>query len=110
MFFKTLSGRFLILTIIFVMLAEVVIFVPSVARFREDYLQQRLELAQLASLALLATPDDMVTPELADELLKNAEVLNIVLRRNERRELILSSPMLQPVMFTYDLRTPAPMS
>jgi len=108
MFFRTLSGRFLLLTIIFVMLAEVVIFVPSVARFREDYLQQRLELAQLASLALLATPDDMVTPELADELLKNAEVLNIVLRRNERRELILSSPMLKPVMFTYDLRDASP--
>jgi len=104
MFFRTLSGRFLLLTIIFVMLAEVFIFVPSVARFREDYLQQRLELAQLASLALLATNDDMVSPELADELLANAEVLNIVLRRNEMRELILSSPLVKPVMFTYDLR------
>ncbi len=108
MFFRTLSGRFLLLTIIFVMLAEVVIFVPSVARFREDYLQQRLELAQLASLALLATPDDMVTPELSDELLKNAEVLNIVLRRNERRELILSAPMVEPVMESYDLRRASP--
>ena len=108
MFFRTLSGRVLLLTIIFVMLAEVVIFVPSIARFREDYLQQRLELAQLASLALLATPDDMVTPELSDELLKNAEVLNIVLRRNERRELILSAPMVEPVMETYDLRTASP--
>ncbi len=35
---NSLSGRFLILTTIFVMLAEVLIFVPSVARFREDYL------------------------------------------------------------------------
>ncbi len=104
MIFKTLSGRFLLLTIIFVMLAEVFIFVPSVARFRLDYLQQRLELAQLASLALLATPDDMVAPELADELLANAEVLNIVLRRNEMRELILASPMMQEVSATYDLR------
>ncbi len=50
----TLSGRFLILTIIFVMLAEVFIFVPSVARFRQDYLLARLERAQIASLALLA--------------------------------------------------------
>lgn len=104
MFFRTLSGRFLLLTIIFVMLAEVLIFVPSVARFRMEYLQQRLELAQLASLALLATPNDMVAPELADELLKNAEVLNIVLRRNEMRELILSSPLDRPVMASYDLR------
>lgn len=98
----------MLLTIIFVMLAEVVIFVPSVARFRQDYLQQRLDLAQLASLALLATPDEMVPPELADELLKNAEVLNIVLRRNERRELILSTPMLEPVMASYDLREDGP--
>lgn len=42
MFLKTLSGRFLLLTIAFVMLAEVMIFVPSVARFREDYLRERL--------------------------------------------------------------------
>ena len=35
---NTLSGRFLILTIGFVMLAEVLIFVPSVARFREAVL------------------------------------------------------------------------
>ncbi|MCF6274059.1 MAG: HAMP domain-containing histidine kinase [Rhodobacteraceae bacterium] len=108
MFFKTLSGRFLLLTIIFVMVAEVFIFVPSVARFRVEYLQQRLELAQLASLALLATPDDMVTPELANELLANAEVLNIVLRRNEMRELILSNPMVEPVSATYDLRDAGP--
>ncbi len=36
--FNTLSGRFLLLTVVFVMLAEVLIFVPSIARFRADYL------------------------------------------------------------------------
>jgi hypothetical protein len=40
--FNTLSGRFFILTVVFVMLAEVLIFVPSVARFRQDYLNARL--------------------------------------------------------------------
>ena len=38
---NTLSGRFLILTTIFVMLAEILIFVPSIARFREDLLLSR---------------------------------------------------------------------
>ena len=52
---NTLSGRFLLLTAIFVMLAEVLIFVPSVARYREDFLISRLERAQIASLALLAS-------------------------------------------------------
>ena len=50
MVLNTLSGRFLLLTIAFVMLAEVFIFVPSVARFREDYLLSRLERAQIAAL------------------------------------------------------------
>ena len=34
MVFNTLSGRFLGLTIVFVVIAEVLIFVPSMARFR----------------------------------------------------------------------------
>ncbi len=45
---NSLSGRFLILTAVFVMLAEVMIFVPSVARFRQDYLNSRLERSQIA--------------------------------------------------------------
>lgn len=101
---NSLSGRFLILTTVFVMLAEVLIFVPSVARFREDYLLARLERAQIASLALLA--DDMISPELEEELLANAGVFNVVLRRDEIRQLMLSSPMPGEVFHTYDLRDP----
>lgn len=99
---NTLLGRFLILTIVFVMLAEVLIFVPSIARFREDYLLQRLERAQIASLALEA--DDMISPALETELLRNAEVYNVVLRRDEVRQLALSSPLPQPIDATYDMR------
>ncbi|MSU91597.1 sensor histidine kinase [Rhodobacteraceae bacterium 2CG4] len=104
---NTLSGRVLTLTVIFLMLAEVLIFVPSVARFRVEYLQERLELSQLASLSLLATPNEMVSMDLERELLENAEVLNVVLRRDEMRELILSGDMPAPVAQTYDLRDPA---
>lgn len=103
---NTLSGRFLILTLVFVMVAEVLIFVPSVARFREDYLLNRLERAQIASLALLA--DDMLDVELEQELLRNAEVFNVVLARDEMRQLALSSPMPRPVDATFDLRRAGP--
>ncbi|WP_271437344.1 sensor histidine kinase [Lentibacter algarum] len=99
---NSLSGRFLVLTIIFVMLAEILIFVPSIARFREDYLLSRLERGQIASLALLA--DDMIDADLEEELLRNAEVFNVVLRRDEARQLILSAPMPKPIYATYDLR------
>ena len=95
---NTLSGRFLILTVIFVMLAEVLIFVPSIARFREDYLLARLERAQIASLVLLA--EDAISPNLESELLENAGVYNVVLRRDEIRQLVLASPIIQPVFDT----------
>ncbi|GHA50150.1 ATPase [Amylibacter ulvae] len=104
MFFNSLSGRFLLLTVVFIMLAEILIFVPSVARFRYEYLHERLERSQIASLALLAAPDDMVNPELEAELLDNANVLNVVLRRDDLRELVLSSEMPALVAQTYDLR------
>ena len=106
-FLNSLSGRFLALTVVFVMLAEVLIFVPSVARFRADYLQLRLEKAQIASLALLAS-DGMIEPGLEAELLANAQVLNVVLRRDEVRQLMLSSPIPSEIAATYDLRDGTP--
>jgi signal transduction histidine kinase len=106
MFLNTLSGRFLILTMLFVMLAEVFIFVPSIARYRQDYMVNHLERAQIASLALLA--NDMIEPDLEAELLENAGVYNVVLRRDEIRQLILAADMPLPVASTFDMRDPAP--
>lgn len=104
--FNTLSGRFLALMAVFVVIAEILIFVPSVTRFRTDYLQNRLELAQLAALAQLATPpDEQFSEALAAELLATADVFNVVLRRDNVRELVLSDPdMPQVIMPKTDLR------
>lgn len=101
---NSLSGRFLILTTIFVMLAEVLIFVPSIARFRHDYLLDRLARAQIAAFALLATPDHMVDPALERELLRNAEVDAIILRRDAVRELVLVNEEAAMVRARFDLR------
>lgn len=104
MFLRSIAGRFFLLTIIFVMLAEVLIFVPSLARFRLEYLEARLERAQIASLSVLASSQDMVDDQLEAELLENAGVLNVVLDRDSVRQLVLSSQMVSPVSATYDLR------
>ena len=101
--FNTLSGRFLLLTVIFVMLAEILIFVPSVARFRADYLLLRLEKAQIASLATAGDRRDDQRPSWRRELLANAEVFNVVLRRDEVRQLVLSSR--DPAADCCDLRS-----
>lgn len=74
-----LSARLLVLTIFFVMLSEIAVFVPSIARFREQYLQERISTAHLATLALEATPDRMVSDELAMKLLDQVGAYGIVL-------------------------------
>ena len=91
--FNTLSGRFLLLTVAFVMLAEVLIFVPSIARYRYDLLAERLEEAQIAALAPAGRRRHGQRPSWRRELLANAGVFNVVLRRDEVRQLVLSSPM-----------------
>lgn len=104
MFLNSLSGRFLLLTIVFVMLAEVLIFVPSIARFRTDFLKERLERAQIASLSVLATPQQSLDVDYEEALLRNAGVLSVALRNDEIRELVLALPMPSMVEETFDLR------
>src|SRR5215475_3926516 len=49
-----LSGKLLVLTILFVMLAEVLIYVPSIANFRLTWLADRLAVARTVALVLEA--------------------------------------------------------
>ncbi|MHA1537653.1 MAG: sensor histidine kinase [Alphaproteobacteria bacterium] len=102
--FRGLSGRLLILTIVVVMLVEVAIFVPSVARFRADYLAERVVRAEIAATSVLAAPDGMVSAEWQHQLLDKTEALNIVLKRQGARALILSRDDVAEVSASFDLR------
>ncbi len=64
-----LSGKLLLLTILFVMIAEVLIYVPSVASFRVNWLRDHLEVAKTAALVLEASPNGMVPDPLAKKIL-----------------------------------------
>jgi signal transduction histidine kinase len=86
---RSLSARLLVLTIGFVMLAEVFIYAPSVAAYRYNYLQNRLADSHIAALALLATPDNMVSDSLSAELLNHAGAYVVGLERENGSKLIL---------------------
>ena len=75
--FASLSARLLVLTIFFVMLAEVLIFAPSAGRYRAMYLQECLADAHLAGLALEATPSGQVSPALEAQLLRHVGAYGI---------------------------------
>ncbi len=102
--FSSLSVRLLVLTIAFVMLAEVLIYVPSIARFRLDYLEERIDAAYLASLALDATPDQIVSPELEEQLLTRTMVHAVVIKRRDSRSLMLGGDMPPVVNAAFNLR------
>lgn len=74
---RRLSPRLLLLTILFVMISEVAIYVPSIANYRKSYLEARIEAANLATLVLRAQQRQMLGPELEMALLRQARVLGI---------------------------------
>jgi len=99
-----LSAKLLLLTLIFVMLAEVLIFVPSVANFRITWLTDRLTAAQLAALAAEAVPGGVVPDPLRAELLRTAQVRAVALKRNNERRLVLPPDMVSEIDDTFDFR------
>ncbi len=102
-----LSARLLLLTIGFVMISELMIYAPSISRFRKVYLEEMISRAHLAALALEGTADASVSMELKDELLFHAGAYAIVISRPERRLLVLSHDMPPQMDVTLDLRTQA---
>jgi signal transduction histidine kinase len=99
-----LSSKLLILTVIFVMLAEVLIFLPSIANFRITWLNDRLTSARLASLAADARPDYVVPPAVRQELLSTARVQYVAIKRNDMRRLVLPPEGPIEISRSYDLR------
>ena len=106
MLLKSLSARLLILTVFFVMVSEVLIFVPSVARYRMTYFENRLAAGYLATLAFEASPDGRLDQGLIDELLARVGAQGVVLRRADGT--MLSLDRIQPPRpdFTIDLAHP----
>ncbi|MFQ5983938.1 MAG: PAS domain-containing sensor histidine kinase [Alphaproteobacteria bacterium] len=104
---RSLSARLLVLTVAFVMVGEVLIYVPSIARYRLVYLEERLAAGHQASLAVEAAPDGVVTPGLERELLLHARVRSIALMRPDAAYFVLGEmPESVDAGFDLDKATP----
>ena len=101
---RSLSTRLLLLTISFVMLAEVLIYLPSMAQYRKTWLEERLVAAQIASLAIEAAPDYMVSEKLTRELLSTAGVEAIIRKRADNKQIVLGQEAPMKLVGRYDLR------
>ncbi len=101
-FARSLSARLLVLTILFVMLAEVLIYAPSVSNFRTNWLKDQAESAHIAILALEAAPAELISEDLKAQLLSRADAYAVVLKRADRRLLLFTAPP-PPVDVTVNL-------
>jgi signal transduction histidine kinase len=99
-----LPSKLLLLTAIFVMLAEILIFLPSVSSFRVGWLDERLTAAQLATLAAEGFPGGDVPSGLRAEMLRTAQVKAIASRRQGVRRLVLPVDPQMTIDAHYDLR------
>ena len=99
-----LPAKLLVLTALFVMLAEILIFLPSMATFRTGWLNDHLRVSYVALLAAEATPGHDVPPALRSELLRNGLIRAIAVRRGGARHLILPPVSALEISSSYDLR------
>ena len=107
---RGLSGRLLVLTIIFVMIAEVLIFVPSVANFRNVWLQGHLDTAEAASIVYLDDSGIMLSPEAQEHLLMATRSLQVSIRDGSVSRLMASGPAPGPVTEHIALGSMQPMA
>ncbi|HEY3912799.1 MAG TPA: HAMP domain-containing sensor histidine kinase [Stellaceae bacterium] len=103
MLLRSLSARLLVLTVFFVMVGEVLIFVPSVARFRMTYFENHIASGELATLALEASPTGRLDRSLVDRLLARVGARGVILHRVNGMVLMLDRPAPPQPDATIDL-------
>ncbi|HML07722.1 MAG TPA: HAMP domain-containing sensor histidine kinase [Xanthobacteraceae bacterium] len=99
-----LSGKLLVLTILFVMIAEVLIYVPLIANFRVNWLRDHLAGAYTAALVLDAAPSGMVPDSLAKQILDSIGARAVAMKMGKRRRLLAVGDTTPPVTLDFDMR------
>ena len=99
-----LSGKLLVLTLLFVMIAEVLIYVPSIANFRLNWLHDRLSAAYTATLVFETAPSGEVPEPVARQILESIRAHAVALKLGQQRRLLAAGNMPGPVTHDIDMR------
>jgi signal transduction histidine kinase len=100
-----LSGKLLLLTIPLVMIAEVLIYVPSIANFWMNRLNGKLAAANTAALVLDAAPSGMVPDSLARQILDSIGARAVAIKMGQQRRLLASTGLPQAIDHDVDMRS-----
>jgi signal transduction histidine kinase len=100
-----LSGKLLLLTIPLVMIAGLMIYVPAIANFRMNRLNDRLAAANTAALVLDAAPLGMVPDSLARQILSSVGARAVAIKMGQQRRLLASADLPEAIDHDIDMRT-----
>src|SRR5580658_10983895 len=100
-----LSGKLLVLTVPLVMIAGLMIYVPAIANFRMNRLNDRLAAANTAALVLDAAPSGMVPDSLARKILSSIGAHAVAIKMGQQRRLLASADLPSSVDQDVDLRS-----
>src|ERR1700742_3176159 len=100
---RSLSGRLLLLTVLYAMLTQVLIFVPSIGRYYRNELAAKVEAAEIAILPF-TEPTNGLSDALRAQLLTRAGAVAVMLPRADQREIFLSNEMVSKIDVRVDLR------
>lgn len=78
---RSLSGKLLLLTTFFIMLTEILVFIPSVSNYRLTWLARHFTTGEAAALALESFSESDVSDTLRERLLNLTETEIIAIRR-----------------------------
>ncbi|MBV8576728.1 MAG: HAMP domain-containing histidine kinase [Acetobacteraceae bacterium] len=101
---QSLSSKLLLLAVAFVLLTEILVFLPGLARERHHWLADRITQAHIAALSLPAAPGESVDLARRNELLRLSGSLEIRVHEPDREVMVLESePPVVPAQIV-DLR------
>src|SRR5258705_7379538 len=106
-----LSGKLLFLTILFVTVAEVLIYVPTIANFRLAWLNDRLSSAYTAALVFEAVPRNAdgqpvatIPDVVAQMILDSIGARAVAMKTGQQRRLLASADMPLSISRDIDMR------
>jgi len=99
-----LSGKLLLLTFPLVMIAGMLIYVPAIANFRLNRLNDRLAAANTAALVLDAAPSGMVPDSLARQILRSIGARAVAIKMGQQRRLLASAGLPPAIDHDIDMR------
>jgi signal transduction histidine kinase len=99
-----LSSRLLILTVLFVAVSGLLILPATLAQFEDRWLYDHVRAGELASLAIEAAPNQVVSDRLSRQLLNGAGVVSVAVQSGGVDRLVLEAPRMARNPYLVDLR------